>query len=165
MAIVECRECGREVSSAAKYCPGCGIKHPHPPRWNKLILWGAGLIFFAGLLNNLNNPSPLPTPKKIEKAAENPLADLIKDSERVKTINGKQFLACNNKEYYEKQLRYITDRDPVALVRGATAAKGCTIFRYGEVVLLEDTAVFSGEVKLRRKGETAEYWTAMEAIK
>lgn len=28
MALGKCRECGREVSSDAKTCPGCGVAHP-----------------------------------------------------------------------------------------------------------------------------------------
>jgi hypothetical protein len=39
------------------------------------------------------------------------------------------------------------------------------MFKNGEVVYIADTAIFSGGVKVRRKGETQEYWTNLEAIK
>lgn len=35
----------------------------------------------------------------------------------------------------------------------------------GESVQLTDTSVFSGMVKVRRVGDTDEYWTNIEAIK
>lgn len=28
MALVKCKECGKEVSNTAKVCPHCGVKHP-----------------------------------------------------------------------------------------------------------------------------------------
>lgn len=47
MALVKCRECEREVSSSAKVCPGCGIKHPQPINW---IAWGCLIGAFLFLL-------------------------------------------------------------------------------------------------------------------
>ncbi len=37
MALVGCRECGKEVSSSAKRCPKCGIKNPAPGTWLGLL--------------------------------------------------------------------------------------------------------------------------------
>jgi hypothetical protein len=39
------------------------------------------------------------------------------------------------------------------------------MFKNGEVVYITDTAIFSGIIKVRRKGETKEYWTNTEAVK
>ena len=33
MALVTCRECGHEVSPAARACPQCGAPHPGNPDW------------------------------------------------------------------------------------------------------------------------------------
>jgi hypothetical protein len=41
----------------------------------------------------------------------------------------------------------------------------CTRFKPGETVYIADTAMFSGLVKIRRKGEMTEYWTNFEAIR
>lgn len=41
----------------------------------------------------------------------------------------------------------------------------CIMFKNGEVVFIVDTAIFSGLVKVRRKGELVEYWTNIEAVK
>jgi hypothetical protein len=55
MALIQCRECGREVSSSAKFCPGCGIKKPKPINWNA---WGIILaLFFASLIYNTFKPT------------------------------------------------------------------------------------------------------------
>lgn len=33
MALTKCRECGAQVSDAAKQCPMCGIPNPGQPQW------------------------------------------------------------------------------------------------------------------------------------
>jgi hypothetical protein len=43
MALIKCRECGREVSSSAKSCPQCGAKLP---KKTSFVTW-AVLIFFV----------------------------------------------------------------------------------------------------------------------
>lgn len=40
MALVECRECKRTISSEAKICPNCGIKDPYKPTWKDLSPMG-----------------------------------------------------------------------------------------------------------------------------
>jgi hypothetical protein len=54
MALIKCRECGREISSAAPTCPGCG----HPQRrkinwdvaWKPLVFAGAVVVALAVFL-------------------------------------------------------------------------------------------------------------------
>ena len=41
----------------------------------------------------------------------------------------------------------------------------CIRFRAGQVVQIEDTALFSGMIKLRPAGSTEGYWTNVEAAK
>jgi hypothetical protein len=41
----------------------------------------------------------------------------------------------------------------------------CTLFEKGETVYRMDTAIFSGLVKVRRRGETVAYWTQLEAVR
>ncbi len=48
---------------------------------------------------------------------------------------------------------------------GTKQALGClALIIVGETVYLTDTGIFSGVVKVRKRGETTEYWTNMEAI-
>lgn len=47
MAIVKCKECGKDVSEDAKTCPHCGIKHPYAIKRYVEI---GGNIFFGILI-------------------------------------------------------------------------------------------------------------------
>ena len=57
MALKKCKECGKEVSSAAKVCPHCGKKYPTggftiPV---KIVLTIFGLYFISLVINSMNN--------------------------------------------------------------------------------------------------------------
>lgn len=45
MALVPCRECGKEVSDEAKTCPYCGIKTPSKKRRQRKFIITAIIIF------------------------------------------------------------------------------------------------------------------------
>lgn len=38
MALINCNECGKEVSTIAKTCPHCGAKQPKKSIWPKVLL-------------------------------------------------------------------------------------------------------------------------------
>ena len=85
-----------------------------------------------------------------------------------KVVTGNNHFGCTSKESYQKLLGFVVDHDKAAFEQGLSAGIStglCTVFHSGEAVSLSDTAVFSGIVKLRRKGETVEYWTTMEAVR
>lgn len=44
MALVKCRECGKEVSTGAKTCPHCGIKAPAPRTTNWPLLIAVSVL-------------------------------------------------------------------------------------------------------------------------
>ena len=49
MALVPCRECGKEVSEEAKVCPNCGVKTPSKKRHQRgLYIMIAVLLTFVG---------------------------------------------------------------------------------------------------------------------
>lgn len=76
-------------------------------------------------------------------------------------------VGCTDRDYFSKLTGFVADGDKQAFARGLSTgiSRGvCTIFSQGEEVFISDTAVFSGVVKLHRKGNDTEYWTAMEAI-
>jgi hypothetical protein len=63
---------------------------------------------------------------------------------------------------------YAVQKDNDALSRGLATgmlAGTCTMFKAGEAVYITDTAIFSGLVEVRWKGETQEYWTNLEAVR
>src|SRR5205807_7881373 len=55
MALIKCRECGREISSKSATCPGCGapVKGKRNPATGCLVL--LGIFFVVGLLGHLHN--------------------------------------------------------------------------------------------------------------
>ncbi len=84
-----------------------------------------------------------------------------------KTITQDQNIGCQDRDYYDKLIRYAVDKDMDAFSQGLTAgilSGQCVMFEKGEKVYVADTAVFSGMIKLRKKGSMAEYWTVMEAV-
>ena len=84
-----------------------------------------------------------------------------------KQISGSARFGCASREYLNKLVGYIVQQDKAAFVKGLSAGVAvgqCTMFTSGEEVFIADTAIFSGLVKVRRKGEVAEYWTAIESV-
>jgi len=74
MALVPCRECGKEVSDEAKTCPYCGIRTPSKARRKrKFIITAVIILVIVGLsawgYHKVNQPvvaadgTPVPTPK------------------------------------------------------------------------------------------------------
>jgi hypothetical protein len=76
-------------------------------------------------------------------------------------------VGCISRDDQDKLLHYAVQKDLDAfrqfLAAGLLTGR-CTQFKKGETVYVMDTAIFSGLVKVRRKGETVEYWTNIEAV-
>lgn len=52
MALVNCKECGKEVSTEAKSCPNCGASQPKKSVWPKVVMViviTASLFMVAGV--------------------------------------------------------------------------------------------------------------------
>lgn len=49
MALVKCKECGKEISKDAEVCPNCGRKLNH----SNLFLRIVGIIFILGIIGNI----------------------------------------------------------------------------------------------------------------
>lgn len=82
-------------------------------------------------------------------------------------IVGDHRFGCTDRDYFEKIVGYAVQKDQEAFNRALAdgmLAGLCTLFTSGETVYLADTRIFSGLVRVRRRGETAEYWTNMEAV-
>jgi len=84
-----------------------------------------------------------------------------------KQISGDHRFGCSDREYFDKLVGYAVQKDTDAFSKGLAAgilAGTCTMFKAGESVYITDTAIFSGLVEVRRRGETQEYWTNLEAV-
>jgi hypothetical protein len=60
MALVKCKECGHKVSTEAKICPSCGIKHPAPTRVSSMaaVLIIGIFILTIWIVNGSNSGTP-----------------------------------------------------------------------------------------------------------
>lgn len=55
MALIACKECGNQVSTKARACPGCGAKVPHTKWW----LWGPlGVVVSVIVFGEVAGNSP-----------------------------------------------------------------------------------------------------------
>lgn len=61
--MIPCKECGREISQAAKSCPGCGAPNVRPgmSAWPFFIILGlvAAMGFIATRSNNVSQDSEI----------------------------------------------------------------------------------------------------------
>jgi hypothetical protein len=81
-------------------------------------------------------------------------------------VSANQF-GCASREHFQKIIEYAAQKDSVAVSNalGVAVVNGdCVLFKADEPVFLSDTAIFSGLVKVRRPGDTQEYWTNIEAV-
>jgi len=75
---------------------------------------------------------------------------------------------CKSEDYMHKLIGYAVDKDLEAFKQGLATGLllgECTLFKKGEEVFVVDTKIFSGLVKVRRKGKIEEYWTNTETLK
>ncbi|MBU9260277.1 hypothetical protein LGM85_01190 [Burkholderia multivorans] len=86
----------------------------------------------------------------------------------VHQIKNGPWLGCDTEDRFGKIMSYSISGDTAAFKKAAVAAinaGSCTLFRTGQTVYLSDVKILGGTVKVRRDGETEEYWTAREAVK
>lgn len=127
---------------------------------------------FAVYFSRVQDPGPYKVTKIIENTAS-VTSKNTSDAQRSASpgshiVTGNNQYGCTDKGYYSKLIGLVADQDKAAFEQELStgiATGQCTVFHTGEEVFLSGTAILSGVVKLRRKGETSEYWTAMETIK
>lgn len=97
MALKKCKECGKEISTKAKTCPGCGAPVKAAPKQIKtktgcLII--GGVILFIILLFNYSNPKPTSVASKPPKQSS-----AIVDLNAAVSFNGAQFVITNGDSF------------------------------------------------------------------
>lgn len=81
-------------------------------------------------------------------------------------ITKESSIGCKNKEVKRKLVSMAIDKDIEAFKKLALATiltGECRFFSAGDQVHLEDTAIFTGLICLRPRGEVSCYWTESEA--
>jgi hypothetical protein len=59
MALMKCRECGKEISTQASACPQCGAKVPHTKWWLWVPLGLLVGLFILGAITGPKNTTEL----------------------------------------------------------------------------------------------------------
>ena len=101
---------------------------------------------------------PDQTPEPVAKRTSAPGPD---------RIDGDNNIGCRDRDFLGKLTRYANQGDREAFAQAllqAAVSSECVMFKADEPVFVTDTALFSGLVKVRRKGKLAEYWTNFEAV-
>ena len=178
MSGPKCPRCGGAVRITAIKCEFCGkrLRYATNEKAGFLII-GLFVVFFV-LYAVFSTSSRTPVSQQSRLTADNagsrttkPSTSSREPSASVGTnthISGSSWYGCIDRRYFKKLTEYAVDRDEEAFKTALTAgllSGACTLFRDGEIVYITDTAVLSGLVKVRRKGETEEYWTNIEAIR
>ena len=77
------------------------------------------------------------------------------------------WVGCINRGALEQIAAYRAKQDVDAATKEQNAAirtGRCTTFKTGESVIVTETTMIAGVTKIRRAGETAEYWVFREAV-
>lgn len=85
----------------------------------------------------------------------------------LRRISGNGWIGCKDKAILEKMVRFSMQKDQEAFQKegllGLTTGV-CIPFRDGEPVYVEDSSGWGSLLKIRRKGDTEEYWILREAV-
>jgi hypothetical protein len=176
MALYPCPECKREISTGAKACPHCGkdvrfagtgARWRALPKFSKMLLIACVVVFAFGMwLDHL--------PKPVDGKTAQPLASSSVVPQTPATTPGRmavqpgQWFGFRDRDLFDRASKIAAQGDKTAWakVMSQAAASGDLVqLKPGEEVYLEDTAMMSGAVKVRRKGETSGWWTNYEAVK
>jgi hypothetical protein len=155
MALKPCRECGKQVSSSADFCPYCGVRYPAADNpvladtnsnnrgHHKGCLTPIGVIFFivvglaivGSLVNNTNNPSSskvLPCKYDWTKCSDN--SDLVNHYTHWSDIQ----VACQIEA--EKRAKYGTPKWP--WLPFGSFYTGTSYITSGKAIAIEKDAQF-----------------------
>ncbi|MGO9451203.1 MAG: zinc ribbon domain-containing protein [Candidatus Binataceae bacterium] len=164
MKMIDCPSCHQNISDQAEVCPHCGYPLAKKRQQKQVRNLGIGclgifvaLILVVALASFFGGSAPEDAQK-----SEAPLSGTDR------TISGDHYFGCSDRDVYQKLIGFLVEHDDAAFAKGLEAevlTGECRMFQRGETVVIADTAIFSGMVKVRLKGDVAEYWTAVEAVK
>ena len=121
MALINCKECNKQISTQAKVCPNCGVKIN-----NGIGLFGiVVLVFFAVTIYAAVRPNPVEIPK-IQDSANTPLSESINEapsnSQAEECDIGKITVTNNNVHYKD----FCSGNDCTRTTGTITIENGCS---------------------------------------
>jgi len=96
MALIKCKECGNQVSSVAKTCPGCGAKTPKRHTKAQWLFIGLATVGIVSCIANTQNKeeaaAAVEAKKTPEQRAAESAAKLKKEAEFQRVVAGAKLL-------------------------------------------------------------------------
>ena len=111
--------------------------------------------------------APPPASKAPSAAAKATANQTTTQSDGSRVVSRASAAGCINRDVYDQLTKIAVQGDSEAFTRalgGSIITGQCIVFKRGDVVFVDDTALFSGLVRLRPQGQIRTYWTAMETI-
>jgi hypothetical protein len=125
-----------------------------------ILLGVLGFLIFVGSLVNDDQATVETSNDAYASEAQTP--------DSVMTIRSGNYFGCVAKADLSKIIRFATQKDEAAFTAAISQGLNdgtCTLFKHGEQVYLSNGEVFTGLMRIRRAGETTEYWTVIEAAR
>lgn len=154
--LMQCSACGGKVSQQAKACPHCG--HPVPQQAQPNQSNGDGcyiflaiivLVFVAGCL--LSWCEDKKGPKKVSSRSSD--GSIVMEKTQIGCLDMDDYLRLRN-------VGSSGDDEAYSKLRAGLVGLGrCDIIPKGSVVYREKDSVKHRVVRIRKKGETATWWT------
>jgi hypothetical protein len=192
MALVDCAECGKPISTQASACPHCGapglgttVATPpvasgaHRPdqtdgeRPTADYLWRlTGKIFFALLavaivVSWLRGPSSPPRTTPSGTSATHSTTRPAEVAEGTRTVKGPHF-GCVSEESYHRLLEMMVQKDSQAFSVGMARLQSaglCRFFENGDEVHVVEAPMTRAMVKVRLRGDPSAYWISSHQLR
>lgn len=154
MALVNCKECKKEISKSAKTCPHCGVKNPGIAAKDYIAGFGAILliVFFISQCSTSDAPEDAAGEnEQAESALTNPV---LKDG---------GYVGCVSEEYLDQYVRTSTTNDRKGfqylvdnnLCVGVSSKLSFSIL---------DVGLLTSKIRVYVEQDAVELWIPTEAI-
>lgn len=81
MALSQCIECGKEISTDAKVCPHCGTTKPHKSKVKKILLIIGGVVLVLGVIGSMSDKTKTQAGTDLTKASSDGEKPLFTEQE------------------------------------------------------------------------------------
>lgn len=176
--MTKCQQCYGENSDGAAFCQWCSqplssrgstpAKSPESTTLISGIVIVAAILVFGAIGVNRSCGGAAPRSKEAAGTSAAPSSPQRVDQGAHQAVSGGSWFGCSDRDYFSRLTNYAVQEDEQAFSQALAAglvSGTCTKFRDGEKVYIMDSAIFSGLVRVRREGETMEYWTNLETVR
>ncbi len=129
-----------------------------------IILGGVLGVFGPGNKAAYDTPTPAtrPAPTPMIYATSVPTRPPSSSGNTGSSISGSDWFGCSSQAVFERLVQYSVQKDSTAFA-SLFISSSCIEFNSGEQVSSLDSTI--GLLKVRRSGDSREYWTNREAIR